>query len=253
MSSFGFIKIVTGKSEGRIGRFIGFDDDGRKAKIAFGYETDILPYSNYRYYSINSFTDHVSKQDLIDRYFEIAHELRSIDVRGHSEIKKYSAEHTSLISECNLIRGLLREFFSVHTLKVGTKESNIVLFCSFRDTIWTNELALDLEMKGFSVAICSHELNKETPEGTLDFILKTADHYLFIDHEEMMDTVTHFEQTYLEENKETVYQTLSSIVKNKKDDDPQHGVYYFGEPFSPDYEQSLDKLTQRLEMPQQFE
>ena len=51
MAKFGYVKIVSGQAARRIGRFIGWDEKGVKAKVAFGYDTDILPYTNYHFFS----------------------------------------------------------------------------------------------------------------------------------------------------------------------------------------------------------
>ena len=53
MAKFGYVKIVSGQAARRIGRFIGWDEKGVKAKVAFGYDTDILPYTNYHFFSVN--------------------------------------------------------------------------------------------------------------------------------------------------------------------------------------------------------
>ena len=107
MAKFGYVKIVSGQAARRIGRFIGWDEKGVKAKVAFGYDTDILPYTNYHFFSVNSITNNITKQDLVDRYFELSQALKAIDLRAHPKIKKYTAEHTSIITECNLVRHLL--------------------------------------------------------------------------------------------------------------------------------------------------
>ena len=83
MAKFGYVKIVSGQAARRIGRFIGWDEKGVKAKVAFGYDTDILPYTNYHFFSVNSITNNITKQDLVDRYFELSQDLKAIDLRAH--------------------------------------------------------------------------------------------------------------------------------------------------------------------------
>lgn len=246
MVKFGFVKIISGKASGRIGRFVGFHPDDAKAKIAFGFENDVLTFTNCKFYSCNSISNDIQKQDLIDRYFEITQELKAIDVRGHSEIKKYSAEHTSLISEFNLICGLFSQIFSVSRLDKHKQDQNVILFCSFLDRQWTNEFLLDLELKNFNVAVVDHELCEEVLEETLFDSMKFASHFIVVESKEEADFCGH-ERVFFKKNIDSATQTFSLITHDQSRENIKKGSYYFGEIFSAQYEKSFDHLVQRLE------
>ena len=65
----------------------------------------------------------ILKQDLVDRYFELSQALKAIDLRAHPKIKKYTAEHTGIITECNLVRHLLQVFFDLKNLTFGSNKT----------------------------------------------------------------------------------------------------------------------------------
>ena len=70
----------------------------------------------------------LQKQDLVDRYFELSQALKAIDLRAHPKIKKYTAEHTGIITECNLVRHLLQVFFDLKNLTLKNKRKIINLY-----------------------------------------------------------------------------------------------------------------------------
>lgn len=247
MVKFGFVKVIAGKSSGRIGRFVGYDLDDSKAKIAFGFENDVLTYTNYKFYSLNSISNEIQKQDLIDRYFDIRQELKAIDVRGHPEIKKYSAEHTSLISELNMICGLFNQIFSIAELDKHQKDQNVIIFCSFLDRLWLNEFILDLELKNFNVAIDDHSLQEEKLNERLFDSLELAVHFIILESAAEDADFCSWERSFFSENIDSATQTLSIITADRSRENIKKGTYYFGENFSSQYEKSFYHLTQRLE------
>ena len=233
MAKFGYVKIVSGQAARRIGRFIGWDEKGVKAKVAFGYDTDILPYTNYHFFSVNSITNNITKQDLVDRYFELSQALKAIDLRAHPKIKKYTAEHTSIITECNLVRHLLQVFFDLKNLTLKNKEKNITLLTNTSNIMWINEFALELEIRGFQVGILNHEIIKDNFNDELKYALEVCDHYIFIEE------YNHQELKYIKENLSSVYQSLTVVVETAVDEDYENGYLYFDEPFTDRFEQSL--------------
>ena len=158
--NLGYVKIVSGVSNGRIGRYVSDDLETGKAKIYFGYHNDALKFENYRNcikIAKTSITNDISKRDLIDRYFNIVQLLDSVDLNSNRSIKKYSAGHTDIITECNIIRALLRERFSPMLLNSSNAQKNTLLLSSFKDSIWINDFAVELEERGFNVALDDHE------------------------------------------------------------------------------------------------
>lgn len=246
MSKFGFVKIISGKATGRIGRFVGWDENGVRAKIAFGYDNDILPYTNYHFYSVNSITNNITKQALIDRYFEIVQDLKAIDLRAHPQIKKYTADHTSVITECGIIRDLLQRFFNFKNLTLKDKEKNIVLVTLSNNILWINELALELETRGYHIGIINHEVIKDNLDDDLKYALEFCDHYIFI--EEYLK----YEYMYIKENLNSIYQSLSVVVLDQFNEDLDNNYLYFGEPFTHSFEQALKRLIERLESPEVY-
>lgn len=246
MAKFGYVKIVSGQAARRIGRFIGWDEKGVKAKVAFGYDTDILPYTNYHFFSVNSITNNITKQDLVDRYFELSQALKAIDLRAHPKIKKYTAEHTSIITECNLVRHLLQVFFDLKNLTLKNKEKNITLLTNTSNIMWINEFALELEIRGFQVGILNHKIIKDNFNDELKYALEVCDHYIFIEE------YNHQELKYIKENLSSVYQSLTVVVETAVDEDYENGYLYFDEPFTDRFEQSLQRLVERLESPETY-
>lgn len=244
MTKFGFVKIKSGQTSGRIGRFVGWDEHGIKAKVAFGYDNDILPYTNYRFYSINSITNDISKQDLVERYFEIYQDLKAIDLRAHQRIRKYTADHTSVITECGMIRHLLQRFFDFKNLTLKNKEKNIIIICKIPDILWVNEVALELEMAGFHVGIINDEITKEDLTADLQDAIEYSDHYLFV------EDYYQPQYQYIINNLSSIYQSISVAVANEEDQDYENGHLYFGKVFSESFEQSLHQLIERLESPE---
>lgn len=244
MTEFGFVKIKSGQTSGRIGRFVGWDEHGIKAKVAFGYDNDILPYTNYRFYSINSITNDIGKQDLIERYFEIYQDLKAIDLRAHPRIKKYTADHTSIITECGMIRQLLHRFFNFKNLTLKNKEKNIIIVCKLLDILWVNEIALELEMAGFHVGIIDGEVFKDDLIGDLQEAIEFSDHYLFV------EDYYKSQYQYIKNNLTSIYQSVTIAVIDEEDQDFENGYLYFGKVFSNSFEQSLRLLIERLESPE---
>ena len=70
--------------------------NGVKAN-GFGYSILIFYHILIIFFSVNSITNNITKQDLVDRYFELSQALKAIDLRAHPKIKKYTAEHTGII------------------------------------------------------------------------------------------------------------------------------------------------------------
>ncbi len=158
--SFGYVKILSGVAAGRIGRYVMDERESGKAKIYFGYHNDSLRFPNYRSCKVISktnLTNNISKQDLIDRYYSVVQELNSVDANSNRKVKKYSAQHTDLITECNIIRGLLRERFSIALLNGEQADKNTILLFSFMDALWVNDFSLGLVEKGYDVAWNDHE------------------------------------------------------------------------------------------------
>ncbi|MFV0396377.1 MAG: hypothetical protein ACK5LC_18665 [Coprobacillaceae bacterium] len=247
MNEYGFVRIITGSTEGRIGRFIGWNEENTKVKVAFGYETDILPYVNYQYYSINSISNDISKQNVIDRYFEITQALKAIDVRGHAKIKKYSASHTSLITEYNIVRGLLQRVFQVSELDIHKNERNVVIIASTLDIVLINELALDLELKDFHVAIINQQLYLDTCKNELEYALSLANHYILMDN-----CIEENSINILLDNTLNTSQTVSTVVDTKEKENIKNNIYFMGNPFSDSYERSLTSMVNRFEDPESY-
>ena len=243
MTKFGYVKIISGQTTGRIGRFVGFDEKGIRAKVAFGYDNDILPYTNYHFYSINSISNNITKQDLVDRYYQITQDLKAIDLRSHPRIRKYTADHTSVITECGMVRHLLQRVFALKNLILKDKEKNVVLITAMNQIVWLNELALDLQMRGFNVGIIDHELIKDNLDDDLNYALDFCDHFVFIEDYDK------YEFNYLQEHLSSIYQSISVIVHDLLDEDNDNGYLYFGEPFTESFEQAIKKLIDRLENP----
>lgn len=86
------------------------------------------------------------------------HELNSIDLNSHKKIKKHSAEHTDLITECNLVHALLREAFGLQHLSAVHRDQNVLLHFSFIDMLWAQDTSLCLEEAGLHVAWNDHEI-----------------------------------------------------------------------------------------------
>lgn len=175
---FGYVRILSGLAKGRIGRHMGIDKSTGKAKVSFGYENDFLTYTNGHLFAPASISNDINKQDLIDRYYIIVNELNKVDIRGHAKIKKYSAGHTSLITECNIVRGLLNEYISLKYLSKMKFVNNIIILMSFQDILWCNDFVLDLEMKKFFVAAIHHEVFYY--EHDLDMALQLCSNFIFI-------------------------------------------------------------------------
>lgn len=158
--NYGYVKIVSGTAAGRIGRYTCDDRETDRAKVYFGYQSDVLSFPNYRNYiklSHQSLTNDITKKDLIDRYYNLLHELDAIDLNTNPDIKKHSAEHTNLITECNLVRGLLRARFRPAG-QVGERIGNgVMLLFSPLDIVWANDFSLGLSEKGFQVMWDDHE------------------------------------------------------------------------------------------------
>lgn len=158
--NYGYVKVLCGTCEGRIGRYVSQDAQSGKAKVYFGYHMDALRFENYRHYkklAKSSLTNAITKRDLVDRYFALVQTLESIDLNGNRSIKKYSAEHMELITECNIVRGLSRETFSPALLDPWDAQNNVLLLACFKDAIWVNDFALGLEERRFTVALDDHE------------------------------------------------------------------------------------------------
>lgn len=180
---FGYVKILSGVSSGRIGRYVSDERDSGKAKINFGYQTDALSFQSYRNCKIlskASITNDISKLDLIERHFAIVRELESVDLKSNRKIRKHSAEHTEIITECNIIRGLLRERFSPALLQKRNARENVLMFCSFFDVVWLNDFALSWEEKGFHVAWDDHETWFADRAGCLKDILDNCSTFIFV-------------------------------------------------------------------------
>lgn len=157
----GYVKVLSGVSAGRIGRYTCDDADTGKAKMYFGYQSDHLRFQNYKNckkVAVSNLTNHITKENLVDRYFFVLQDLNGIDLNSHRKIKKYSAEHTDLITECNLIRALLREAFGLQHLNPMDRDQNVLLHFSFLDALWAQDVSLSLEEAGLHVAWNDHEL-----------------------------------------------------------------------------------------------
>ena len=177
---FGYVRILTGIAKGRIGRYLDVDNNTGKAKVSFGYENDFLTYTTSNLFASASISNDITKQDLIDRYYIIVNELNRIDLRGHARIKKYSAGHTSLITECNIVRGLLNEYLGFQHLNKMQFANNIALFMPFQDVLWCNDFILDLEIKKFSVAALNHEVLLDNHETYLDEAMQLCGNLIFV-------------------------------------------------------------------------
>lgn len=115
------------------------------------------------------------------------------------------------------------------------------------DAVWINDLALDLEIKKFYVAIYNHELFRANNEEELAYLLESADHFVFIDDEQKNSALSKFEVSFFKESLSAQYPTMSFTSKEKNQENISQWIYYFGEAFSSSYKSSLENLFQRLE------
>lgn len=241
--NYGFVKVMSKNTLRRIGRYIEDDETGKKAKVCFGYECDTITQTNYKYYAHSSLSNNITKQDLVDRYFDITKALEQIEMRAHQKIKKYSAEHTSLITECNMIRSLMLHYFSLSLQSVDTYEENIMLFGSFKDQLWINDFMIDLELSRYHISLYNHEMPvyfdqmlKETTEKCM--------HVIFILSKEAMRSSSLLEEYhYLKERDHRIY-----LVSLDKRDYSQFDlpVYYLGALFSDPYKKGMEQLLYQL-------
>jgi hypothetical protein len=177
---FGFVRIMSGASKDRIGRYVAINKETGKAVIVFGYENDYILYPTGAQFSISSLSNEITKADLIYRYYNIAGDLKSIDMRGNRKVRKYSAEHASLISECNLIRGLMSMRFDAEYARIDQQDTNMLLLIDFRDTMLCNELLLDLEERNQHVYVISHEDRRNDISALLKVVAPRFASFIFV-------------------------------------------------------------------------
>jgi hypothetical protein len=144
---------------GRIGRYIGNNmSDNDNAMVYFGYEGEENKYANYAEISHSSLSNGFGRNDLFNRFYILRRELKKIDLHGHPEIKSYSAEHRSLISEYNIVRTLINESIDIKHVDKYNKEKNVYISYFLNDARFVFDLISDLEDYKFNICGDSHEL-----------------------------------------------------------------------------------------------
>lgn len=246
----GYVKILSGVSAGRIGRYTCNDADTGKAKVYFGYQSDYLRFQNYRNckkVAMSNLTNHIIKENLIDRYYFVSQELNSIDLNSHKKIKKYTSAHTDLITECNLIHALLREAFSLQHLSSLHREQNVLLHFSFLDMLWAQDVSLNLEEAGFHIAWNDHEVWYPEENQSNRFVEICGAHIL-------VSSKNTVHETWLHEDALKLVQTISAdgvkifYVKSDAAPVPSNLKDYYDlqNPMSDEYYRSLQRLTTAL-------
>lgn len=247
MLEYGYVKIVSGNDKGRIARYIKDDDTGKKAIISFGYQIDELPYSTYKKVSHISLTNSFYKEDLLERYYDIIDDLKAIDIRGHKKIKKYSQEHNDLITECDLVRNLLREYFHISNLNNEEKQKNIIIFSSFKDTLWCNDFVLDLLNKKFNVGIINHELWNN--DNLVEKALEKSNNFIFILSKNSKDE--NWFKTEYEHLKRIINKKVVNLICVKSDTSslPSYIEDYYDlkEVFNDTYNETFSKMITEIE------
>lgn len=248
MLQYGYIKILTGINKGRIGRYV--RNDNHKAVVSFNYQIDIIPYSNYKKFSYSNLTNPFTKQDLIDRYYNILIDLQAIDIRGHRTIKKYSADHIDIITECDLIRCLLYELYSIDNLDILKKDRNVIIFSSFKDILWCNDFVLDLENRKLNVGIINHELWQKNSESLLDNCINKCNNFMFVLSENSKDEYWFYEEyQYL---KSVIDEDISCLLCIRIDDSsvPEYVDDYYDlrEVFSEEYNENFSNIINEIEI-----
>lgn len=249
---FGYVKILSGVSGGRIGRYTSDERDSEKAKVYFGYHMDTLTFQNFRNckkVARCNITNDISKRDLVDRYYAIAHDLESIDLNNHKKIKKHSAEHTDIITECNLIRGLLRERFSPAAVDSANAGKNVLLLFSFMDALWVNDFSMGLEEKGYNVIWDDHESWQADRGAFLKNSLDICYHFILVASiHSIKDSWLKEEHSYLKSNCNS---GSHQIICVKADDAhvpaSMEEVYDLQDQFSEDYNRNLDSMTETMD------
>jgi hypothetical protein len=126
--------------------------------VYFGYEGEESKYLNYVELSHGSLSNSFCRTDLLNRFYVLRRELRAIDLRGHPEIRPFSAEHRSLLSEYNVVRMLINESLDLKHADKSKAERNVYVSYCLNDAPFTFDLVSDLEDYKRNVYGDSHEL-----------------------------------------------------------------------------------------------
>lgn len=246
---FGYVRILSGIAKGRIGRYLANDNKTGKAKVSFGYENDFLTFTSSSLFASASISNDITIQDLVDRYYIIVNELNRIDLRGHAKIKKYSAGHTSLITECNIVRGLLNEYSGLKYLNKMQFANNIVLLTSFQDILWCNDFVLDLEVKKFFTASVNHEIIFDNHEKYLDEAMQICSNFIFVlsHHSCKSDWLTS-DYKYMKNRIDSSKQKIH-FVRINETPAPSYvkDFYELGKQYTEQYDTNFNRLTGSLD------
>jgi hypothetical protein len=153
-----------------------------------------------------------------------------------------------MITECNIVRGLLRESFSPTMLNQTNAGKNVLLLFSFMDALWINDFSLNMTDKGYAVLWDDHESWVNDRKSFLENIVETCGTIMFIiTKQSIKQSWLKDEYKYLQSISHTGTHKIVSIQADDVRIPADLGnAFDLRDQFSNEYYRTIEKLTEYM-------